>query len=152
MNITVEIIKRKDIKNLANLFFEDSREEDNFFNQFTTKQEMIEVLNSTKKDLFFLIKHLDNICGYMSLRGLDDGYENPRFGIYIFSEFRNRNIATNAIKFLFLFCIRKKNFTYIDLIVDKDNIKAIGLYKSLGFKSTNEDGQNINMIKMLNVN
>ena len=108
MNITVEIIKRKDIKNLANLFFEDSREEDNFFNQFTTKQEMIEVLNSTKKDLFFLIKHLDNICGYMSLRGLDDGYENPRFGIYIFSEFRNRNIATNAIKFLFLFCIRKK--------------------------------------------
>lgn len=149
MNITVEIIKRKEISNLTNLFFEDFITGDNFFTQFSTKQEMIEVLSSTKKDLFFLIKHSGDICGYMSLRGLDDGYENPRFGIYVFSEFRNKNIATNAIQFLFLFCERKKNFRSIDLIVDKDNIKAISLYKSLGFKATNEDGRNINMIKML---
>ena len=152
MNITVDIVKRKEIRYLTNLFFEDlNKEEDNFFTQFTTKQEMIEVLRTTQKDLFFLIKHKGNICGYMSLRGLDDGYKNPRFGIYIFSEYRNKNIAKTAMENLFLFCERKRNFLSIDLIVDKDNIKAVSLYKSLGFKSVNENGRNINMIKMLNV-
>ena len=37
--------------------FEDlKKEEDNFFTQFTTKQEMIEVLNTTQKDLFFFFR------------------------------------------------------------------------------------------------
>lgn len=149
MEIKIEKLKKTDINLLSKLFFNDKSTSEFFFTQFKNEKQMIAVLTSAKKDLFYLIKVKEKICGYMSLRGLDEGFNIPRFGIYIFSKFRNKGIGTKALELLLILCKKELNFTSIDLIVDKNNFKAIKIYKSQGFKLLNKEKNNLKMIKKI---
>jgi ribosomal protein S18 acetylase RimI-like enzyme len=74
----------------------------------------------------------DNLTAYGMLRGWDGGYKIPSLGICVLQEYQNKGLGSTLMKVLIANC-RIRNSPAIRLKVYPDNIKAITLYKSLGF-------------------
>lgn len=67
------------------------------------------------------------------LRGWDEGYETPSFGIIIHPTYRNRGFGKEMLISAIDYC-RKEKCKKIRLTVDKDNIVAKKMYLKAGFK------------------
>ena len=129
-----ENVSLKDLNILSELIFSENKEYLMYFTPFTNKKNFIDSILRSTKDMYFIIKVDQSIVGYISLRGLDDGYPNPRFGIFISKEFSNKGIGNFASKKIIKLCKDKFDYQFIDLKVDPNNKSAINLYHALGFK------------------
>ena len=74
----------------------------------------------------------DKIIGSILLKDIQEGKLIDE--IYIEKEFRNNGIGTDII----MKAVKKSNNKNIYLWVYKENIKAVSLYKRLGFKIIDE--------------
>jgi len=146
----IEEITKKDLNILANLLFNENKKYVKYFSPYINKDSFINAVLSTNKDSFYSIKLDEKIIGYISLRGLDEGYDNPRFGIFILKKYSNKGYGYEASKFVLNLCKEKNNFEYVDLKVNPKNKKAIKLYNSLGFNYLKREGSENLMILKLN--
>lgn len=90
---------------------------------------VINIVNETLKDYFNIIVD-DKIIGSVCIKDL----ENAKLldEIYLEKEFRNKGIGTDIIRKII------ENNESVYLWVYKENIKAVLLYKRLGFKIIDE--------------
>ena len=90
---------------------------------------VINIVNKTLKDYFNIIID-DKIIGSVCIKDL----ENAKLldEIYLEKEFRNKGIGTDIIRKII------ENNESVCLWVYKENIKAVSLYKRLGFKIIDE--------------
>lgn len=139
-------ITNSDIEPLSRIFFGQENEYLEFFLPFKNKEELEELISKARKDIFYLITHKKDIVGYISLRGLDDGYSNPRFGIFISEKYSNKGYGYSASKEVIKIVADSGNYSFIDLKVDPRNIRAINLYKKIGFEVHSTDGEENIMI------
>ena len=90
---------------------------------------IITSVNETLKDYYNIVFD-DKIIGSILVKDIQEGKLIDE--IYIEKEFRNNGIGTDIIKKLI------ENNESIYLWVYKENIKAVSLYKRLGFKTIDE--------------
>jgi [ribosomal protein S18]-alanine N-acetyltransferase len=84
------------------------------------------------KDLYYVVVEANNVLAYGLLRGWDEGYVIPSLGIAIHPELRGLGLSKAFMHFLHI-AARRKGALQIRLKVYPDNIRAIRLYKSLGY-------------------
>lgn len=83
-------------------------------------------------DSYYLLVEKGIVLGYGLLRGWDEGYQIPSLGMAIHPSARRSGLGNMFMNFLHLVA-RRKGADKIRLRVFKENDRAIGLYKSLGY-------------------
>jgi len=112
---------------------------DEFFHPHPfTQRYAIELLNSCSKDVYLLALSNGQTLAYGMLRGWNDGYDTPFLGIYVAREARGTGMAQLMMESL-RFAAQAKGAAEIRLKVHQDNIPAIRLYESLGYKMSKFD-------------
>ncbi len=94
-----------------------------------------------RMDEYFIAVDQDRVIGYGMLRGWDEGYTTPAFGVAVLSEARGRGVGRQLLRYAFELA-REHDATEVMLKVHPDNRAAKLLYESEGFEFTGvaEDG------------
>ncbi|MEJ2195961.1 MAG: GNAT family N-acetyltransferase [Ignavibacteriaceae bacterium] len=117
-----------------------------YFTPFEFSVESItHILDQAIKDKYFGIFVDNELAGFYMLRGLDEGYDTPSYGVWISSKYSNKGLSKLTLFHSFSFC-RLNNIKSVMLKVHPDNIIAKNLYEALGFVKTGTDYKNNNYI------
>jgi len=108
-------------------------------------QSITNIFTQMVKDKFFGIFVNEIIVGFYILRGLDEGYDIPSYGVWISSKFSNKGLSKLTLYHAFSFC-RINSISKLMLKVHPENTTAKKLYESLGFEQTGFDKKNGNYI------
>jgi [ribosomal protein S18]-alanine N-acetyltransferase len=81
----------------------------------------------------------EDVLGFSMLRGFDEGYEIPSFGIFVDHESHGQGIGRRLTAWT-IEQARRRGCPAVRLTVYADNAAALGLYASLGFREQ-ERGQ-----------
>lgn len=107
--------------------------DDVFFSPHLTDDLSIaKIASNSGMDLYYLMVEGNNILGYGMLRGWDEGYVIPSLGIAIHPLARGAGLGKFFMDFLHLQAFRR-GASRVRLRVNKNNERAITLYKSLGY-------------------
>ena len=96
-----------------------------------------DLLNPARKDVFFGIFIESKIVAFSMLRGADEGYAIPSFGILVDSERHKRGIGKYLMRWTLLWADQGRIDT-IRLSVFEDNESAVNLYQSLRFEKVEQ--------------
>lgn len=114
-------------------FIQRNKSDITFFHPHNfTVNDIINILDKKINDQYKIIIHENKVVGYGLLRGWDENYEIPSLGIIIDFQFRGIGIANMFMIYLETES-RLRGAKKIRLVVYKNNIKAINIYKKLGY-------------------
>jgi ribosomal-protein-alanine N-acetyltransferase len=85
------------------------------------------------RDLYYAACAADGVLAYGMLRGWDEGYAIPSLGIAIAPAARGRGLARPFMAFLHA-AASQRGATQIRLTVYGDNLRAVELYRRLGYQ------------------
>jgi ribosomal-protein-alanine N-acetyltransferase len=99
-----------------------------------TKQEARRIATggARRKDLYYAAFLGDQLIGYGMLRGWDEGYSVPSFGVAVGAAYRGRGIGRGLLRYAIEYA-RKRGASTMMLKVHLDNPGARHLYESEGF-------------------
>jgi ribosomal protein S18 acetylase RimI-like enzyme len=111
-----------------------------------------EIANYAGKDLYFALVEGYEILGYGMLRGWDEGYDVPSLGIVIHPDIQRQGMGRLLMNFLHVAALRR-GAKKVRIRVYRNNLAAIHLYRTLGYKLTPEtSGPNlIGMLQLSNL-
>ncbi|PDT64981.1 GNAT family N-acetyltransferase [Bradyrhizobium ottawaense] len=100
-------------------------------------------------DRYVVLRVDDRFLAYGLLRGWDEGYAAPSLGIFVAPELRRRGASRLLMEHLHLVA-RLSGATQIRLKVYPDNISALKLYLSLGYRFSEllEAGQLVGTLEL----
>ena len=143
--ISFRVLKVIDSKIISQLLLNSPSEYTKYFHPFDFYQSAIEVvLEKAVKDKFFGIELKSEmspeskLIGFYMLRGLDEGYIEPMYGVFIYYRYAGQGIASLAVSHAESFC-KLSGYKKLLLKVFGENIRAKRLYDYLGFKFLRED-------------
>lgn len=104
-----------------------------FFRPFVKQGELTRQSQAAVKNGFFAITDGDDLVGFYSMRGLDDGYARPSFGLYVASHFSGLGLGQSALNRAIEWC-RDQGIEKMMLKVDESNQAARRIYEQAGFE------------------
>ena len=114
-----------------------------FFHPFPfTASEIRRRIGEAVRDRYVLLhdERSDRLMGFYMLRGLDEGYSEPRFGLYVCSAFSGLGIGSLATQHAIVTC-KLNALKGLELKVYAQNERACSIYEELGFvPQSNVDG------------
>ena len=144
--ITIEKLIPDDAKSLSELLSSADPEYSRYFIPFKYDKKTIEkILIRMVKDQYFGLYVGDLLAGFYMLRGFDQGYEIPSYGVWIGPNFSGLGLATLTLHHAFVWC-RANGIATLMLKVHPDNTVAKRLYEAEGFRATSTDPGNQNII------
>ena len=144
--ITVTKLSFDDAEILSKLLTTASPDYSRYFTPFDFSLSTIQfILDQTKNDHFYGIKVNDELVGFFMLRGLDQGYKIPAFGLWVAEKYQSMGLSKLAIHYCCSIC-RINNINKIMLKVYPDNLKARQLYEKMGFVFHYIDEKNANLV------
>ncbi len=137
---------------LTNLLLTSNDTDRTYFNPF--RFDALEIrgrIEACKIDVFYGISivGVESMAGFYMLRGLDEGYVSPVFGVFISSGFRGNGLGRLSLCHAMSVC-KLKGYTSLLLKVHKSNHAAASLYLSLGFKPIRFEADQIVMENSIN--
>jgi len=127
-------LKASDAEHLG-IFFErnDRFEVTGFFKAFQLNMETAKkLLNPARKDQFFVMEGPDKFLAFSMLRGWDEGYDTPSFGIFVDWEYHGCGYGKRLCEWTFRWA-DQTGVPKVRLSVYEKNTHAINIYKKLGF-------------------
>lgn len=106
------------------------------------QQQWFDALQKDKSKIVFAITSTDDkiYFGNISLFNIDLNSKSAYLSIFIGAkQFRGKNIAFQSLLKLFDYCIDKLQIQILYLTVREKNVKAINLYKKLGFIESSKE-------------
>jgi len=135
------LLRTSDREALAQFFTDcHSNESAKFFHPFPLNGEGVEHVLSWEQNLAFIAQMEAEIVGFSMLRGWDEGFEIPSFGIIISPECRGSGIGKAMTEWT-IHQAWERSAPSIRLKVYFENTPAIELYRSLGFQSESESAE-----------
>ncbi len=132
-------LKESNAKQLSIKLLTEPKDYIKYFDPFDFSETTIKIILQQKKnDKYFGIFFYNELAGCYMLRGFDEGFEIPSYGVWIASKFSNSGLSTLTLFHAFSFCKLNK-IKKLMLKVYPDNIVAKKLYESLGFHQTGID-------------
>ncbi|WP_414570045.1 GNAT family N-acetyltransferase [Nostoc sp. CCY 9925] len=123
-----------------------------YFSPFDFQVSSIQdILKKAVKDKFFGVdlkseySYESELVGFYMLRGLDEGYCHPMYGVFISHQYSGKGIASLTIRHAELFC-KVCNYEQLLLKVHSKNLRARKLYESVGFKFLREENLINNLV------
>ena len=137
--ISFKILKNCDSEAISQLLLKSPESYTKYFHPFKFQDFYVKVvLETAVKDIFFGIELTSTsneveLVGFYMLRGLDEGYPNPMYGVFISHQYSGNGIASLTISHAESFC-KLCGYKQLLLKVNMENIIAKKIYESLGFK------------------
>lgn len=145
-SLEIKELKLQDVSNLVNKLSENSVEYLKLFTAFDLNTDTINsILSKAVNDKYFGIFLSNKIVGFYMLRGFDDGFDIPSYGVIISSDYSNKGLSRLTLYHAFTFC-KINGIKKIMLKVHPENTYAKNLYESVGFERTGFDEKNGNYI------
>jgi diamine N-acetyltransferase len=101
--------------------------------KFQTKDVIVHQIEQEGYSYFVLVDNNGNAVGYLGVIPKEDGLFLSK--LYISSEHRGKSYGKCAIEFIEAMA-RDRNFSKVNLTVNKQNINSIKIYKKCGFVIT----------------
>lgn len=150
--ISFRLLHSSDAQNLSNILLNSSSEYVKYFHPFDFQILSIhKIIDSAINDKFFGIELKDNILanskliGFYMLRGMDEGYTDPMYGVFIDQQWQGKGIAKLSLYHAECFC-KINLYKRILLKVHHNNDRAQKLYKSIGFQFLREEPKINNVV------
>ena len=115
-----------------------------FFRPFAFEVETLKrLVGDARNDRWFLIEIARAGAaaipvGFYMLRGIDEGFDAPMYGIFIAEEFSGLGLARLSLAHAESMC-RLNGWPNLLLKVDPENTRAFGLYAASGFRFLRND-------------
>jgi ribosomal protein S18 acetylase RimI-like enzyme len=90
-------------------------------------------------DAYYILMEGNEALGYGMLRGWDEGYEVPSLGIAVHPRARGRGLGRRMMELLHEQA-RLRGARHVRLKSDRSNAAALSLYRSLGYRFTDDGG------------
>ncbi|AFW95342.1 acetyltransferase [Anabaena sp. 90] len=155
--ISFRILNNSDAQSLSNLLLNSSSEYLKYFHPFDFQPLSIQkILDSVVNDKFFAIEikqdslESEQLIGFYMLRGMDEGYTEPMYGIFITEEWQRKGIAKLSLYHAECFCMLNL-YKRILLKVHPNNYRAKKLYESIGFQFLREEIKINNIVLYKNI-
>ena len=104
-----------------------------FFTPMSGLSELAEAVSIAKRDRYWILKVNSQAAGLCFMRGLDEGYQRPSFGVYIRSKFSGQGLASKALAHS-LDWARYNGVRKVFLKVHGENESARHIYQNAGFE------------------
>jgi RimJ/RimL family protein N-acetyltransferase len=104
-----------------------------------------DMLRKAHRDVYMGIFWNDKLAGFFMLRGWDQGYEIPAYGVTIDHQHRNLGLAKLSLE-MSKTISRLNGAQKLMLKVHPDNAAAKHVYEDAGFVQTGIDAKNDNLI------
>lgn len=131
---------------LINLYNSSSPDYSKYFTPFEFTEEIWhKILQNRRNDLYYVICYNNEVTGFSMLRGFDQGYQVPSFGVWIAQQWTGRGLATTALEHAITVC-REYGCRKLMLKVHPEHHKARLLYESFGFHFVGIDSKNKNLV------
>lgn len=131
---------------LSKKLLEESKDYIGHFIPFDFSESSVKKILSEKKSYkYFGLFSKSDLIGFYMLRGFDEGYEIPAYGVWISSKYENKGLTTLTLYHAFAYC-KINNIKTLMLKVHPDNTTAKNLYEKHGSKQTGFDEKNKNLI------
>lgn len=135
-DLQIAILTVADALDLSYLLTVDNSDYRKYFLPFdTTPQSLSAMLANTREDRFWGIRSGPNLIGMFMLRGLDQGYQIPSFGVYIAQKSSGKGLSKLALHYVLAWC-RLNECEAIILSVHPNNVYARRVYETTGFQFT----------------
>jgi RimJ/RimL family protein N-acetyltransferase len=112
---------------------------------------VLKLLTQRDQDLFFGIYWQERLIGFSMLRGWDEGYEVPAYGVLIDEKYSGYGLATLTLRLVKAVC-RLRGSPAIMLKVHPANTRATKLFERAGFFRTGIDAESGGFIYRFNFN
>lgn len=138
ISLSIEKLDTNNIKQLKDFLLENARLRfEHFYPHPFDMDYLVYLLLNKTKDYYCMMIINNKVVAYGMLRGWEEGYEIPSLGVAVDENFRGKGLGKLMCEYLRIVA-KLKGSTKIRLRVHKDNIKAINLYKSLGYEFKEE--------------
>ena len=108
MDLNSVEIKEIGFKQVAILVQALSNEKPEYLKYFTpfefTVESITKIFSRAVKDKYYGIFVNDELAGFYMMRGLDEGFEIPSYGVWISSKFSNKGLSKLTLYHAFSFC------------------------------------------------
>jgi RimJ/RimL family protein N-acetyltransferase len=132
-NLYLTILTPTDATMLSELLATDDIDYKKFFIPFSTDIKSLENrLASVREDRYWGVWLDSTLAGFFMMRGFDEGYKRPSFGIYIARAFSRKGLSRFALDFCISWC-RLNNIESMILKVHHDNCYVRKTYELAGF-------------------
>jgi RimJ/RimL family protein N-acetyltransferase len=150
MSLAIFSLRPHHSQELSSLLQSERAEYVQYFTPFPFDVASLEMrLASAKRDRYWGIRWEDNIVGFFMLRGFDEGYERPSFGIVISEAYSCFGLGKLALYYS-LSWSRLSKIKAVMLKVHPDNLIARRMYEQAGFQFLEiceESGQRVYEIR-----
>ena len=138
---------------LAELLSQSAEEYTRFFHPFAFEAAVIATLAfKSVLDQWFLLEIEEGgafqTVGFYMLRGMDEGFPDPMYGVFVAQKFAGLGLARLTLAHAEAQC-RLNGWKHLRLKVDPENVRAHKLYLSCGFKFESVDPNNGNQMVLL---
>lgn len=142
-----------DASALAGLLSQASEAYTRFFHPFAFETEVIENLTANSVIDQWFILEISEVkvtwpVGFYMLRGMDEGFADPMYGVFIAESHAGRGLARLTLAHAESQC-RLNGWKNIRLKVDPANARAHQLYLACGFEFEAEDPKNSDQIILI---
>jgi ribosomal-protein-alanine N-acetyltransferase len=135
VNVEIRLVRDSDFQELKDFFERNNQKQiTRNFNPFPLNEKSASfICKSGKQDCYYVTISDGQVVGFCMLRGWDEGFSIPSFGILVDQHWQNRGIGREMTEFAISEALRM-NCKMLRLSVYKSNSKASKLYLSLGFQ------------------
>lgn len=135
-----------DAEKLSDLLSSSDKNYSKYFIPFSFDLKTIkEILSNLSDDRIFGVYLDEELVGFYMLRGFDEGFEIPSYGVWISKEYSGLGLSKLTLQHAIAFC-KINNIKKIMLKVHPRNIIAKNIYEKFGFVEKGVDEKNSNLI------
>lgn len=132
-SIRVEPLLHEDAPTLSNLLSRQRKEYLRHFHPFDFSLDGVKAeISKASKDRYWALWNSSGLIGFFMLRGLDDGYSRPSFGVMIDEKHSRQGLAGKALAHSVDWCVQN-GIQRVMLKVAEENIAAVRAYERAGF-------------------
>lgn len=131
--IAIESLAAEDAAELAALIAKDTPDYREHFTPFSFESDDLrQRIDAAKRDRYWGIRIDGELAAFFMLRGFDEGYDRPSFGVYVGECFSGLGLASLALQYALSWCKMHK-IGAVMLKVHPENKAAHRVYERAGF-------------------
>jgi RimJ/RimL family protein N-acetyltransferase len=146
LSVAIESLRHDHLEALVKLVEDSPPEYSRFFAPFPlTVGTFDAILRKKNADQYFLVLHNGEPAGFYMLRGWDEGYSTPAYGVWIAHKFKGRGLAAATLEHA-INTSKALGSAEIMLKVHPENLRAKELYERFEFKQVGFDERTQNLV------
>lgn len=131
--LQIQPLDAADAEELSRLILRDSSTYRTHFTPFAFDVESLtQRLAAARQDQYWGVRIGKTLAGFFMLRGFEEGYRRPAFGVYIGEHFAGSGLAALALHYALSWC-RLHDVSSVMLKVHPENSTACHVYERAGF-------------------